>query len=235
MKLGGERRETFHPSETSQRHFQRVGIRVKRALRGRVSSPEIPCARAPPPAPLAIKPAPAPHLPARPPQSSRHRARARTPSSCPLGLRRRRPHSLAPPPPIFPRPTPSEALPRFTGQSQPAAMDPPPVESSGRRASGRGGRGRGASRLGMKTARSAAPSPSPASSPAPPPVSAPAAPTAAPAMPIPVPAAPTSAHAVPTTSTVPPQPPQGGEWGGHTPKFYISSWKSRRPKFMVSN
>jgi len=80
------------------------------------------------------------------------------------------------PHPNFPRVRPNLPAPHPIGAVEGrvlAAMDPPPVEGSGRRASDRGGKGRGASRLGMKMMRSPMLSSSPASSPAPPSIATP--------------------------------------------------------------
>jgi hypothetical protein len=45
MKWGGERGESFHPSETRKRCFQRLGNRVKRPLRHFIAISPIPCGR----------------------------------------------------------------------------------------------------------------------------------------------------------------------------------------------
>jgi hypothetical protein len=46
MKLGGERRKSFHHGETTQRHFPGLGNVVKRPLRGIFISFSIPCVEA---------------------------------------------------------------------------------------------------------------------------------------------------------------------------------------------
>jgi hypothetical protein len=115
--------------------------------------------------------------------------------------------------------------------SRSSAMDL--VETSGRRPSGRGGKGRKGNRLGLKKPvplppQSSSPvlPPPPSSLPTPPQTSLLAPPTSLPASSpasLPVPPPPISTIAVPTsspdasTSSVLPWPPQGARWGGSIP------------------
>jgi hypothetical protein len=250
MKWVGERVESFHHGETTQRRFPGLGNAVKSPLRAISFHPRIRCGGNRRRRELTIF-ARALDLPARLPPSRRLLPPPSPPSisfprgraisihrSNRLGLRGRarlgpRRHREAP----VPAP-PRARCPRAVDRP---AMDAPDAADSGRRGSGRKGKGRGGTKLGLKRPAATAPPPRAASTsppvPTPPPtISASSASIPPTAAPNPAPPAASSSPAAPLFN-ISTGPPQVGGWGAMPPKFPFcqgdqqvpSSWYTTTP------